>query len=130
GQRDDAGDVGGAEVELRTVVRVERVVTPTLVLGQDVDLGLEVGVGRDRPGLGDDLTALDVLTLDAAEQEATVLAGPRLVHLLVEHLDTRDRGLLRCTDAEDLDLGVDRELAAVDRAGDDGATTGDREDVL
>src|SRR5699024_12348788 len=33
-------------------------------------------------------------------------------------------------DAEDLDLRVDRELAAVDLAGDDGATTLDREDVL
>jgi len=50
--------------------------------------------------------------------------------LVPRHLDAGDRGLLRRADADDLDLGVDRELAAVDLAGDDGATTGDREDVL
>src|SRR5690606_40604440 len=58
GQRDDAGDVGGAEVELRTVVRAERVVAATLVLREDVDLPLELGVRSDRARLADDLTAL------------------------------------------------------------------------
>src|SRR5699024_4384583 len=114
GQRDDAGDVGGPEVELRTVVRVERVVAAALVLGQDVDLSLEVGVRGDRAGLGHDLAALDVLTLGATQEQTAVLAGPRLVHLLVEHLDAGDDRLLSLTDAEDLDLRVDRELAAVD----------------
>jgi hypothetical protein len=42
GSVDDAGHVGGAEVELRTVVVEERRVTATLFLGQDVDLGLEL----------------------------------------------------------------------------------------
>src|SRR5882757_5205870 len=50
--------------------------------------------------------------------------------LLVEHLDTGDRGLLRRADADDLDLGVDGEGATLGAARDDGATTGDREDVL
>src|SRR3954463_11963450 len=130
GQRDDAGDVGGAEVELRAVVRVERVVTPTLILGQDVRGALEVRVRRDRTRLDDDLTALDIFALGAAEQQTTVLAGPGLVELLVEHLDTGDRGLLRRADADDLDLGVDGEGSALGAAGDDGSTTGDREDVL
>src|SRR5699024_12799604 len=58
---DLAGDVGGAEVELRAVVRVERVVTPALILGQDVDLRLELRVRGDGARLHDDLTALDVL---------------------------------------------------------------------
>ena len=39
GSVDDAGHVGGAEVELRTVVVEERRVPAALVLGQDVDLG-------------------------------------------------------------------------------------------
>src|SRR5690606_28270033 len=130
GQRDDAGDVGGAEVELRTVVAVERVVTPTLVLGEDVRGALELGVRRDRTRLHDDLTALHVLALGAAEEQTTVLAGPGLVELLVEHLDTRDRGLLRRADADDLDLGVDGEGATLGAAGDDRSTTGDGEDVL
>src|SRR5690554_1662242 len=129
-QRDDAGDVRGAEVELRTVVRVERVVTATLILGQDVGGALEVGVRGNRTGLHDNLATLNVFALGAAEQQATVLAGPRLVKLLVEHLDTGDRGLLRRADADDLDLGVDGEGSALGATGDDGSTTGDREDVF
>src|ERR1700712_5683472 len=130
GQRDDAGDVGGTEVELRTVVRVERVVTSTLVLREDVGGALEVGVRRDRTRLHDDLTALDIFTLGSTEEQTTVLAGPCLVELLVEHLDTGDRGLLRRADADDLDLGVQCEGSTLGAAGDDGSTTGDREDVL
>src|SRR3954464_7802930 len=130
GQRDDAGDVRGAEVELRTVVRVERVVTATLVLGQDVRVRLEVGVRRDRTRLDDDLAALDVLALGAAEEQTDVLARARLVKELAEHLDAGDRGLGAAgADADDLDLLVDLEDAALDTPGDDGATTGDREHV-
>jgi hypothetical protein len=47
----DAGHVGGAEVELRPVVGEERRVTAALLLGQDVGLGLELGVRRDRARL-------------------------------------------------------------------------------
>src|SRR5690606_19389389 len=97
---------------------------------EDVDLAFEVGVRGGGAGGNHDLSALNILALGATQQQATVLAGPRLVHLLVEHLDTGDGGLLRLTDAEDLDVRVDVELAALDLAGDDGATTGDREDVL
>src|ERR1700712_3623690 len=72
GQRDDAGDVGGTEVELRTVVRVEGVVTATLILGQDVGGSLEVGVRGHRTRLRDDLAALHVLALGAAEEQTKV----------------------------------------------------------
>lgn len=79
GQRDDAGDVRGAEVELRAVVVVERRVTAALVLGQDDDVGLEVRVRGDGTRLHDDLAALDVLALDTADEEADVLARTTLV---------------------------------------------------
>src|SRR5215218_1797051 len=45
GQGRGAGHVGGAEVELGPVAVEERRVATALVLTQDVDLGLEVGVG-------------------------------------------------------------------------------------
>ncbi len=48
GQVGHAGDVGRAEVELRPVAREERRVTAALLLLEDVDLGLELGVRRDR----------------------------------------------------------------------------------
>ena len=104
--------------------------TAALFLLEDVDLALELGVGRDGAGNGHNLATLDLVALGAAEQQTTVLASPGLVHRLVEHLDAGNRGLLGLTDTEDLDLGVDGQLAALNTTGDDGATTGDREDVL
>src|SRR4051795_11639327 len=131
GKRDDAGDVRGAEVELRAVVVEERRVPAALVLAQDVDLGLEVGVRRGRARLDDDLAALDLLALDAAEQQADVLARPALVEQLAEHLDAGDgRRHLLFLDADDVHGLVDLDDAPLDAAGDDGAAAGDREDVL
>src|SRR5690625_5384198 len=74
GQRDDAGDVRGAEVELRAVVGVERVVPPALVLAQDVYLGFEVGVRGDRTRLHRDLAAGDVFALGSADEATDILA--------------------------------------------------------
>ena len=51
GQGDDAGDVGGAEIELGTIVVEERGVTTALFLGQNVDLTDELGEGVNGAGL-------------------------------------------------------------------------------
>src|SRR5215212_11578537 len=67
-QLDRAGDVGGAEVELRPVAVEERRVPATLILREDVDLRFEVRVRRDGARLREHLTALDVLALDAAAE--------------------------------------------------------------
>ena len=56
--------------------------TATLLLGQDVGLGLELGVRLDRTRLAQDLAALDVFRLDAAEQRTDVVAGLALVEQL------------------------------------------------
>src|SRR5665647_343210 len=131
GEVHNSGHVRRTEVELRAVVLVERRVTAALFLGQDVDVRVELRVRSDRARLADDLTALDVLALGATKQQTNVLACASLVKQLTEHLDTGDDGLGRAVlDADDLDLGVDLEDAALDPAGDDRATTGDREDVL
>src|SRR5437764_394552 len=130
GEDDLAGDVRRPEVELRTIVSEEWRVTAALVLRQDVDFGLEVGVRLDRARLAQHLTALDVLTPNAAQQRADVIAGLTLVEQLAEHLDTGDDGLLGVADADDLDLLADLDDAGFDTAGDDGAAAGDREHVL
>src|SRR5260221_3254577 len=90
GQADRPGHVGGAKVELRAVAVVEGGMAATLLLGQDVDLGAELGVGLDRAGLGEDLAALDLLALDAPDEAAHVVAGAALVEQLLEHLDAGD----------------------------------------
>ena len=73
GQSDDAGDVGGTEVELRTIVVEERGVTAALVLVQDVDLTNELGEGVNGTGLGQDLAALDLVLGNATEQGTDVI---------------------------------------------------------
>src|SRR5580658_4265728 len=126
-----AGHVGGPEVELRTVVVEERRVPPALVLGQDVDLALELGVRGVGARLDHDLAALHLLALDAAQQQAHVVAGLAVVEDLAEHLHAGDgRGMRLLLDPDDVDglAGVDG--AALDPAGHHGAAAGDREDIL
>src|SRR5690606_1788291 len=131
GQVDHTGDVRRAEVELRPVVVEERLVPAALLLVQDVDLRLELGVRRGRSRLGDDHAALDLLALDTTQEQTDVLTGASLVEDLAEHLDRGHDGLLRLfADTDDLDFLVDLEHAALDATGHHGAATGDREDVL
>src|SRR6202035_1025365 len=130
GQFDLTGHVGGPHVELRAVPLEERRVTAALFLREDVDLRVELGVRLDRPWLGQDLAALDFLALDPAQQAADVVARLAGIEQLVEHLDPGHDRLAGVVDADHLDLFVDLDLAALDAAGDDRATTFDREDVL
>src|SRR5258708_2045211 len=130
GQMHDAGNVGGAEVELRPVVGEERRVTAALVLGQDVSLGLELGVRLDRTRLAQHLTALDFLAPGTTQQRADVVAGLTLVQQLAAHLDAGDDGLLRIAQAYDLDFLADLDDAALDAPGHHGAAARDREHIF
>src|SRR5436190_12607328 len=68
GEVRDAGHVGGAEVELRAVAREERRMAATLLLREAVHLRLELRVRGDRALLAENLPALDVLALGAAQE--------------------------------------------------------------
>src|SRR5205807_5273393 len=125
------GHVGRPEVELRPVVVEERGVAATLLLLQAVDLGLELGVWRDRAGLAEHLPALDLLALGASQEAAHVVARAALVEDLPEHLDAGDYGLLRLRlDPDDLDLLAGLDDPLLDAAGRDGVAAGYRENVL
>jgi len=109
----------------------ERLVAATLILLEDVDLALEVGVGGGGTRLGEDHAADDILLLGATEQNADVLTSAALVEDLAEHLDTGNGGLLGLlVDTDDLDLFASLDDTALDTTGDNGATAGDGEDVL
>src|SRR5262249_48612439 len=58
-QMHHTGHVGGAEIELRTIVGEERGMTAALFLCEDVGLRLELGVWLDRARLAQHLAALD-----------------------------------------------------------------------
>ena len=77
--------------------------TPALLLLQDVDLGLELGVRGDGARLAQHLAALDVLTLGTAQQTAGVISRLTLIEILLEHLDAGHDGRGRRLDAHDLD---------------------------
>ena len=70
-----AGDVRGPEEELRLVTAEERRVPSAFVLAQDVNLTLELLPGPDRARSGDHLATLDLVGLDASQQQADVLSS-------------------------------------------------------
>src|SRR3954454_16076764 len=125
-----AGHVRRAEVELGPIAGEERRVTAALLLLEDVDLGLELGVRGDRARLAEHLAALDLLALGATQQAADVVAGLALIEDLAEHLDAGDDRGGRLGDADDLDVVAGVDDALLDAGGRDGAAAGDREDVL
>ena len=67
--------------------------TAALLLGQNIDLTGELGVGMNGAGLGKDLTTLDLGLGHAAQQSADVVADLSVIQQLVEHLDTGNGGL-------------------------------------
>src|SRR5581483_122191 len=81
-------------------------------------------------GLAQHLAALDFLALGAAQQATDIVAGLALIEQLAEHLDAGDDGLLRRTDADDLDFLADLDDAALDAAGAHRAAARDREHVF
>ena len=78
GEHDLTGNIQGADVELGTIVVVERGVTATFLFLEDVDRSLEVVVGFDNAGVADYHTALDGLVVDTAEQQTNVVTSHQL----------------------------------------------------
>src|SRR5262249_25710586 len=79
---------------------------------------------------GKNLSALHLFTLDAAQQAADVVTSLAGVEQLAEHLDAGDHRAAGLGVADDLDGLANLDDTALDTAGHDGATAGDREDVL
>ena len=131
GQRELAGDVGGAEVELGLVPGEERCVSTALFLGQDIDLCLEAGVRLDAAGLANHLAALDVILFNTTEQATDVVAGLAFFEGLLEHLNTSD-GCLADLGSETNDFRSISDLhdATLDTASSDSAAALDREDIF
>ena len=130
GELDGAGDVGGTEEELRTIAVEEVSVAAAFLFGEDVGRRSELVVGDDGPGLGKDLTTLDLVVGDTTEEGADVVAGLGKVKGLAEHFEAGDDGLLGRLDANDFSFVVHLDLTTLDAAGDDGATAGDGHDVF
>ena len=130
GEMCNTGDVGGAEVELRTITIEERSMTAAFFLGKDVNLTLKFLVRSYSTGLAENLATQDVLTLDATEQTTDVVASLSLVKQLAEHFDAGANGLLGILDTNDFEFVVYMQNAALNTTSSNGATAGDGHGVL
>ncbi|KAG5463640.1 MAG: hypothetical protein BJ554DRAFT_5791 [Olpidium bornovanus] len=129
GNCNSAGDISGAQKHLRAVVAREGRVAAALLLGEDVDLRLELLQRFHRPGRRENHAPANLLPLNTAEQGAHVIAGLSPVEFPMEHLEASNYGLDIGAHAENFDLLVLGNRTAVHAAGNHGATPRDRKDV-
>ena len=69
GQIQGSGNIGSPNIELRFVAGEERSMTSAFLFAQDIDLDISFGMGFNAAGSGNNLTALDISTLNTSEQE-------------------------------------------------------------
>ena len=105
--------------------------TAAFVLGQNVNLANELGVGLNGAGSCQNLATLYVLLCDTTEKSTDVVASLCVLEDLVEHLGTGDGGLGDLVlQADDLNLVANLNAATLYTTGGNGATAGDGEYVL
>ena len=92
--------------------------TAAFILGQNVNLAAELGVGMNGTGLRKHLAAFDLSSLNTAKQAADVVAGLSIVEDLAEHFDTGADGLsLFIGQTNDFNFFAGLELASFHSAG-------------
>src|SRR5437870_4090288 len=116
-QLDRSGHISGTQIKLRPVIGKKRGVTAALLLAQDIHFCLELLVRLNRARLGDDLTALNLFLLRAAQKHADVIAGARFVEEFAEHFDIGRGGFGSGTNADDLNFFHFLEDATLNTAG-------------
>ena len=122
--------VSGTEVELRTVAFEERSVTTAFILGQNVNFRFELGVRVYRTGNGQNLSALNFVTLGTTQQNTNILTSTAFVQQLAEHLNTGTSGLGGLFDTNDFDFVTNGNDTALYTTGNNSTTTGDGEYIF
>src|SRR5204862_2361649 len=129
-QLDRPGHISGAEIKLRPVIGKEWGVTAAFLFAQDIHFRLELLVRLNRARLGDDLTALDLFFLRAAQKHPDVVARARFIDKFAEHLDIGRGCFGGGTNADDLDFLHFLEHATLNPTGPDRAATFNVKDVF
>src|SRR4029077_5933169 len=99
-----AGHIRGAEIKLWPVIGEKWSVTAAFLFAQHVNFRLKFLMWRDGAGLRDHLAALDLLFLQAAQQNADVIARTRFIEKLAEHFDVGRNRLGGRTNTYELDF--------------------------
>jgi len=125
GKSDFASHVKSTDVELGTIVVVERSVTTTFFFLQDIDRSLELAVGLNNSGVADNHTTLDILLVDTTEEKTYVVTSFALIEELAEHFDTGYNRLHVCAKTHDLNFVTNLHDTSFDTTGSNCTTTGD-----
>src|SRR5690606_5339109 len=96
----------------------------------DVRLSLKLLVRLHRARLEQNLTTLNSILVNAAQQAANVVASLALIQQLAEHLNAGHNRLLRIAQTNDLDLVANLDHTALNTARHNRATPRNREHVL
>ncbi|CAB4918035.1 unannotated protein [freshwater metagenome] len=129
-KRDLTSHIGRTEIELRTVVREERLMTAAFFLGQNIGLSFELGMRSDRTRLSEHLTTLNFFLLRSTKKRTNVVSSATLIEKLAEHFNTSTRGLLRRLNTNDFDFITRVHNALLHTTGHNRATTSDREHIF
>lgn len=102
----------------------------TLVLLQDIHNRIKLGVWRDGSRLRKHHASLDIILLHTSEKQADIVPSHRIIHGLLEHLNTSHRAVASLPDTDDIDRVPNLDGATLNTASGDGTTTGDGEHIL
>ena len=130
GESDFARYIKRTDVELRTVVVVERSVTTTFFFLQDINLSLEFRVGFYLSRVADYHTTFDFVLVDTTEQQTYVITSFTFVEDLTEHLNTSYNRFLVGAQTQDLYLVANFYATGFDTTRSNSTTTSNREYVL
>ena len=130
GESDFTRYVERTNVELRTVVVVERSVTTTFFFLQDINLSFEFRVRFNLSRVADNHTTFDFILVDTTEQQTNVITSFAFVKNLTEHFNTGYNRFLICSQTEDLNFITHFYATCLDTTSSNSTTTRNREDVF
>ncbi|CAB4791481.1 unannotated protein [freshwater metagenome] len=129
-KRDLTSHISRTEIELRTVVREERLMTTAFFLGQNIGLSLELGMRSNGTRLRENLTTLNFFLLRSTKKRTNVVSSTTLIKELAEHFNTSTRRLLRRLNTNDFDFITSVHNALFHTTSHNRATTSDREHIF
>ena len=130
GESDFTRYVERTNVELRTIVVVERSVTATFFFLQDINLSLKFRVRFNLSRVADYHTTFDFVLVDTTEQQTYVVTSFAFVKNLTEHFNTGYNRFLVGTQTQDLYLVANFYATGLDTTRSNSTTTSNREYVL
>ena len=105
--------------------------TAALIFGQNVHLCSELVMTLYRAGFYQNLTTLDLSSLNTTQQSADVITSLSLVQKLTEHFNTGNNGLSGLfLDTNDLNFVIQMKCTTLYTAGSNGTTTSNGKYIL